>query len=291
MSSAKLNTAEIFTVIFGGVLGLAIWIHFVIICLCETNSDASVCSYYINSNKDGNVKNWLFFAVLGFIYITYMVIAIAFMPTKKYLSNVAEVSGREYVKQLYNAKPYCFYKIHCYHTLDDKDKRIRVTTHMASVDFKYSSFSSHVVADFPERASAMRLRLTKQLEFSDAYTSSAYTAQYNYFINKNTVDTNQDKSTGIEIPGYKNYVLAFDRRPFGFSLSVYVVCSMLTFNVLYSFYILYVTKPVDVIITKEVILDPPAVDPMLPAIPAISMPHVFPMPLIPPATKEGACQL
>eukprot|EP01060_Flectonema_neradi_P010806 TRINITY_DN1789_c0_g2_i1.p1 TRINITY_DN1789_c0_g2~~TRINITY_DN1789_c0_g2_i1.p1 ORF type:complete len:294 (+),score=23.39 TRINITY_DN1789_c0_g2_i1:66-947(+) len=258
-----MNVKESCTTVFGWLLSISVWVHLIFMAVCEPDldTDRAICDYYRTEFSSFTVRNSYFYVVLALSYIGYLVLACC-MPARSYLSNELDVSADEYQKQLFNAPPTCWFHIECYHYTTSgtgKDrKRRKVVTKTKREVFQYASYSSYCAVG-SEYSTAMRLRLSKNLRFADEQTKATYDAQLKQFVATHTSDSYQSVTTGIDIPGYHKYVLAFSdpaNKPSGYSAALYYLSVPFTLSMPYATYIYWSTKPVDIAVTKEVSLFP-----------------------------------
>eukprot|EP01060_Flectonema_neradi_P029294 TRINITY_DN400_c0_g2_i11.p1 TRINITY_DN400_c0_g2~~TRINITY_DN400_c0_g2_i11.p1 ORF type:complete len:306 (+),score=36.45 TRINITY_DN400_c0_g2_i11:72-920(+) len=259
--SSCLNCSELCAMIAGWLFSAGVWLHFIIISVCEPDlsSDYALCNYYSYSctTKNNEVKqfrNIYFFVVLAALYVLCCILANR-SPTRRYLNNIIDIPAEKYQRQLFKARPTCWLNIECYHR---GDKNRRIVTKKEREEFKFTTFRSHCVVG-AEYSTAMRLRISKNLKFLDKQTEAAHKEQLDSFVKRHASDKYQDIESEVAIPGYRDkYVLAFSNpanRTFWYSKSLYYLCVFLTFGMLYSTCVICSTKAVDIIVTKEVGLD------------------------------------
>eukprot|EP01060_Flectonema_neradi_P029292 TRINITY_DN400_c0_g1_i1.p1 TRINITY_DN400_c0_g1~~TRINITY_DN400_c0_g1_i1.p1 ORF type:complete len:289 (+),score=24.37 TRINITY_DN400_c0_g1_i1:68-934(+) len=259
--SGFLNANEGCSTFCGWLFSISVWLHIVFMSICEPDldTDYGICDYYRSENSLFKARNWYFYVVLAVSYLLYLSLA-WYMPSKSYLRNAINVSADEYQRHLFNAAPSCWFNIECYHYVtsgSSGSSRRKVVTKTKREEFQYSTYSSHCAVG-AEYSTAMRLRLSKNLTFSDPQTKAAYDADFEQFVATHTSDAHQNATKGMDIPEYHKYVLAFSdpaNRPFGYSIGFYYLCVFFTLSMPYSMYIYWSTKPVDIAVTKEVSLD------------------------------------
>eukprot|EP01060_Flectonema_neradi_P007443 TRINITY_DN1518_c0_g1_i2.p1 TRINITY_DN1518_c0_g1~~TRINITY_DN1518_c0_g1_i2.p1 ORF type:complete len:300 (+),score=22.29 TRINITY_DN1518_c0_g1_i2:32-931(+) len=278
---------ELYVLVFGWLISLAMWFQFVIIALCEPDlsADNGICVGYYSDNiwtespaddtsPSAYERTYIFIVPLVISYCMYFCVLMFNIPISSYVSNRIYMPLKRYQRRMIDARPTCWLKVECHHR---GSKGKRVVTKREREEFHFVSFKSSCLVigedgqrqkqygtikdsqseDRAESSTVMRIQITKKLKFTDQQTERACEEQLDSFVRQHTSDENQSRSQELSIPDCYDHVLVVPipgKTTFVYSPAFYYLCVLLTFGIPYITFFYLSTKFVDLVVKKELSL-------------------------------------